>query len=265
MAYPIETERKLRKVFSFFTEKLLKKYREKLKEGLKALTLSKKDKKEFLYELKEIAIESGNKMFSEWKTLTKEELKREDLTGSKKWIRENYLLFEKLEKIIPEKLLEEREKQVIKTFNTLNKSIDFRLEKLEAGKIGKTDLKKIISQVRKIPNRSAEIDRLVDDLEKGFVPSQDDVKKLRQWVSRRNELWARNQTGNLQAMNLKDLWADNQIDEYIWRAKKDGRTRESHLEKDGKIFKISDGGLLPGEDYGCRCWAEPVMKKSRRK
>lgn len=131
MAYPIGIERKLRKIFGVFTDKLLKKYRKKLNENMEILTLSKEDKKAFLYELKSIAIENGNKMFSEWKTLTKEELKREDLTGSKKWIRTNYLLFEKLEKIIPKKLLEEREKEVIKIFNIFNESVDYRFQKLE--------------------------------------------------------------------------------------------------------------------------------------
>lgn len=70
-----------------------------------------------------------------------------------------------------------------------------------------------------------------------MLPDKEELKGLRQWVSRRNELWARNEAGNLQAMNLKDLWIENDIDEYIWRSKKDGRIRESHLEKDGKILK----------------------------
>ncbi len=46
---------------------------------------------------------------------------------------------------------------------------------------------------------------------------------------------------------------------YIWRTQRDGRVRPSHQENDGKIFAWDEPPPTghPGEDYGCRCWAEP--------
>lgn len=46
---------------------------------------------------------------------------------------------------------------------------------------------------------------------------------------------------------------------YIWRTQTDGRVRDSHAANNGKIFAwnttVPTGH--PGEDWGCRCWAEP--------
>lgn len=261
--YPKEIEKKLKKIFKLFTDKLLKKHKEMLGEAGR-VKLSNKDKKEFLEKIKKLALEQANQTFDSWKTLSKEELARSDLTGAKKWIRKNYLLLEKIEKIIPEQLLKNREKEVIKTYNILNKSVGYRFNKLEIGKIGKGDLKKLIHEVKKIPNPNLKIKMMLEDLEKGIVPDQKSLSGLKEWINRRNELWARNETGNLQAANLKDLWIENDIEEYIWCSMHDGRTRESHLERNGKKYKVSDG-LLPGEDYGCRCWAEPITSKGRKK
>jgi hypothetical protein len=46
---------------------------------------------------------------------------------------------------------------------------------------------------------------------------------------------------------------------YIWRTRGDGRVRASHAENDGRLFDRNNPPATgnPGEDYGCRCWAEP--------
>ena len=75
--YPKEIEKKLKKVFKFYTDKLLKKYKEKLgEEGW--VKLSNKDKKEFLEKIKKLALEQADQTFDSWKTLSKEELARSD-------------------------------------------------------------------------------------------------------------------------------------------------------------------------------------------
>ena len=58
---------------------------------------------------------------------------------------------------------------------------------------------------------------------------------------------------------LTDEMNENPEDYYIWRTEKDDRVRGKHAERDGKIFNwhISPEGGHPGEDYNCRCWAEP--------
>lgn len=47
---------------------------------------------------------------------------------------------------------------------------------------------------------------------------------------------------------------------YIWRTQEDDKVRTSHAANDGRLFAWDDRPDTghPGEDYNCRCWAEPV-------
>jgi SPP1 gp7 family putative phage head morphogenesis protein len=45
---------------------------------------------------------------------------------------------------------------------------------------------------------------------------------------------------------------------YIWRTKEDEDVRWQHAVRNGQIFRWDGAPLLPGSEYGCRCWAEPV-------
>ena len=58
---------------------------------------------------------------------------------------------------------------------------------------------------------------------------------------------------------LADDMNENPEDYYIWRTEKDDRVRGKHAEREGKIFNwhIPPEGGHPGEEYNCRCWAEP--------
>ncbi|MFO1242541.1 MAG: phage minor head protein [Rickettsiales bacterium] len=49
---------------------------------------------------------------------------------------------------------------------------------------------------------------------------------------------------------------------YIWRTRGDGKVRASHAENNGKIFAWDNPPPTgnPGEDYGCRCVAEPYVE-----
>ena len=50
------------------------------------------------------------------------------------------------------------------------------------------------------------------------------------------------------------------IDFYTWQARRDAQVRESHAERDGKVFRwdTPPAGGHPGEDYNCRCYARPL-------
>jgi len=50
---------------------------------------------------------------------------------------------------------------------------------------------------------------------------------------------------------------------YIWRTRDDSKVRASHAANNGKIFEWETPPPTdhPGEDYGCRCWAEPYNPK----
>lgn len=49
---------------------------------------------------------------------------------------------------------------------------------------------------------------------------------------------------------------------FRWWTEDDGNVRESHAVKHGKVFPYQGSrapSFLPGQDYGCRCWEEPVL------
>ncbi len=48
---------------------------------------------------------------------------------------------------------------------------------------------------------------------------------------------------------------------YIWRTRGDNKVRASHAANNGKIFAWDSPPPTghPGEDYGCRCWAQPYQ------
>lgn len=47
---------------------------------------------------------------------------------------------------------------------------------------------------------------------------------------------------------------------FIWRTKGDGSVRAEHVILDGRVFKKDSppGGIMPGEDWGCRCKPDEV-------
>ncbi len=45
---------------------------------------------------------------------------------------------------------------------------------------------------------------------------------------------------------------------FIWRTMEDSKVRSSHQELDGKVFDWESQSQKPGEEYGCRCYAEFV-------
>ena len=51
---------------------------------------------------------------------------------------------------------------------------------------------------------------------------------------------------------------------YIWRTRRDGKVRSTHAAREGQVFSWNDPpqGGNPGEDYGCRCTAEPYLPEA---
>lgn len=73
---------------------------------------------------------------------------------------------------------------------------------------------------------------------------------------------ARDQTSKLNAQITQSRQTDLGIKKYIWRTSQDERVRDSHRKKEGNVYSWSnppnDTGH-PGEDYNCRCTAEPYF------
>ena len=54
---------------------------------------------------------------------------------------------------------------------------------------------------------------------------------------------------------------ENPENYYVWRTMQDEKVRPEHAEREGEVFcwdEEPEGGH-PGEDYNCRCWAEPYV------
>ncbi|WP_149789218.1 minor capsid protein [Lutimaribacter pacificus] len=51
---------------------------------------------------------------------------------------------------------------------------------------------------------------------------------------------------------------------YIWRTRDDGKVRSSHAAREGQVFSWDDPpvGGHPGEDYNCRCTADPYYPET---
>lgn len=64
-------------------------------------------------------------------------------------------------------------------------------------------------------------------------------------------------------LSLKAAAQERSTTHYIWRTRGDNKVRASHAANNGKVFawdSVPPTGH-PGEDYGCRCTAEPYQPR----
>lgn len=263
--YPIEQEYKLSKTFKNRVNKILKQIKPNDDLNNLKLEIPESEKKRLVDELSKAALEINNNIFEGWKTLTDDDLKRQDLEEAKAWIKVNYEIFNKTDKAIIDKLERLQQEKVDNVVRTFNKSFDFRVQTLENGSLSKIDLSKMLTELKSIPNPPQDIKNMIEKLSNTSQISKEEITGLQKWANNRNELWARNETGNLYSNQLKDLWLENEIDEYIWRTSEDDAVRPEHEARANRVYRISDGDELPGEGYGCRCWAEPVKATEKNK
>ncbi|MDY4010779.1 MAG: minor capsid protein [Fusobacterium gastrosuis] len=266
--FPHSVEKQLRFILSTNSSKLIKRYKEVLKKDKNAefeeVEFSNAEKKKIINDLTKVAIATNKHVFESWRTLTDDELKMTDLKGAKYWIRENYLRVKNMNKTFAEKMTVIRDDKYRELLKTFNGSLDFRFDKLANGRITNADIDKLLTQLKANYNPNSEIKTLIEKLEKTRNLKSEEIKTLQSWANRRNELWARNETGNICASQLQDLWLENGIEKYIWRTEQDSRVRLEHMEKEGKIFEVGVG-IMPMEEFGCRCWAEPIRAKKEDK
>lgn len=100
-----------------------------------------------------------------------------------------------------------------------------------------------------------------------------DVKHLYDITDNRAKFIARNEIGNLNAITTKIRQQEAGIKFYEWSTSLDERVRESHREKEGKLYywkrttpgevngrRINPAPTLhPGMDYNCRCVAISII------
>lgn len=80
-------------------------------------------------------------------------------------------------------------------------------------------------------------------------------------VSNRARLIARDQISKLNGQVTQERQKSLGITKYIWRTSQDERVRDSHAALEGEEFSWSNPPSVghPGEDFQCRCTAEPVL------
>lgn len=86
-------------------------------------------------------------------------------------------------------------------------------------------------------------------------------------VRSRADLIARDQIGKLNSQLTQRRHQSLGIDSYTWRTSQDERVRETHAVLEGTVHRYdnppvtNDAGDAnnPGEDFNCRCTAEPVL------
>jgi SPP1 gp7 family putative phage head morphogenesis protein len=74
---------------------------------------------------------------------------------------------------------------------------------------------------------------------------------------------ARTETSKLNAAVTKERFVALGVTEAIWRTVRDERVRESHADLEGERYSLAEGGpggLYPGSEPCCRCWAEPIVE-----
>lgn len=248
--FPLAQENRLRIIFQFYTKKRVGRARKSVSNGqLPLFELTDEEKRNIIKELTKVAIEVNLSTFESWRTLTDEDLKRTDLTGAKYWIKKNYDLFNNTT-VTADKLMDIRQQRIVDTIKNYNRNLDV----LKNGEVPKSTLNALKQDIAN--NRaSKEIKDIVKSIENGTY-TQNDINNLQKWLTKRNENLARNETGNLYAQEIKDLMIENGIEHFVWHTMKDDRVRPEHAEREGLVFSINDE--LPGEDFNCRCWAEPI-------
>lgn len=88
------------------------------------------------------------------------------------------------------------------------------------------------------------------------------IKDIGKTTEKRAAFIARDQSSKLNAALTQARHEEVGIKKYMWSTSGDERVRESHAEKDGKVFEYAnppaDTGH-PGHDFNCRCVAIPVL------
>ena len=91
---------------------------------------------------------------------------------------------------------------------------------------------------------------------------QEELRKTYTLTCARARLIARDQTGKLYGQLNQQRQMDVGIKHFIWRTVRDNRVRDAHAALEGKRFSWKEGanGLFPGQDYQCRCFADPDLE-----
>lgn len=115
-----------------------------------------------------------------------------------------------------------------------------------------------------------QVESLVRDAMSGGRPTRDlmaDIQERFGVARSRASLIARDQTAKLASRIARERQEQHGITHFQWSTSGDARVRQGHAELDGRIFSWATGapgGIFPGDDFQCRCTAEPVLSENER-
>ncbi|QGH77346.1 hypothetical protein [Escherichia phage BEBK14] len=68
---------------------------------------------------------------------------------------------------------------------------------------------------------------------------------------------AENMVGAWNSRLMRQRLYDAGVSAYYWHGMLDERERLKHVQWEGKLIRLSENHVFPGEEFGCRCWAIP--------
>lgn len=89
-----------------------------------------------------------------------------------------------------------------------------------------------------------------------------DIKGVKNTNKNHAKFIARDQIAKLNGRLQKTRQTNIGIDKYTWRTVLDDRVRYEHRIQDGNVYSWNKPPKMtghPGEDYQCRCYAEPIF------
>ena len=101
-------------------------------------------------------------------------------------------------------------------------------------------------QIRNLELQEAERKRIDAVMERRF-------KTYKVWAQRR----VSGIVGSWNSALMFQRCIDANVTHYIWRGQLDDREREKHLRWEKKRIPLESDHVFPGEEFGCRCWAQP--------
>lgn len=113
-----------------------------------------------------------------------------------------------------------------------------------------------------------------DGLEKGqsYSTMAKEIRQINGVSERKAKFIARDQTASVYGELTQKRNENLGIEKFKWITSRDNRVRETHRVLDGMVFDWASGakgpgvpiemiGLIPGEDYNCRCTSTPVFEE----
>ncbi|MGL5961331.1 MAG: minor capsid protein, partial [Cetobacterium sp.] len=179
---------------------------------------------------------------------------------TEKWLLENIAIY----KATPQTAVDKLDKTRYNRIEEFRKDLNSRYE-LSLDNTTIKDIQYIEAQLKNTAFDFKEWDGLRTDIKNIDNFSKEDMERLKKWFYRRNELWARNQAGNLYAMQNEEMAILTGVEKFKWVSEKDERVRKTHKALDGKILAFDSAEFLPGQEPLCRCHLEPIPNKDSTK